>query len=72
MEENETPIRRIEDADALVKRGLGHDVIVGVAVAATGSVIHPVASAVVDKVMNRPPKEEPPEVILPPGVTKAD
>lgn len=54
----------------VVKRGLVHDVVVGVTTgAATGAGIA-AAQAAVGQLLDRPPKEQPPQVVLPPGVEK--
>jgi hypothetical protein len=58
------------DPDVPAYRGLGHDVIVALAAGAAGGAARPVAEAIVDKVTA--PKEEPPKVILPPGVKDED
>lgn len=49
-------------------RGLGHDAVVAAVGAATGGVVGPVVQQVVGADLNRPSVEQPPPVVLPPGV----
>lgn len=49
-------------------RGLGHDLLVGAAGAGVQNVVGPIVSQVTGHFLNRPPKEQPPQVVLPPGV----
>ena len=52
------------------ERGISYDLIVGAAVAAP--VVTPVVSQVTAHLLNRPKEEEPPPVVLPPGVHHPD
>ena len=54
----------------VVQRGLGHDLLIGAAGAGVQNVVGPVVQQVTEHVLNRPSKEQPPQVVLPPGVPK--
>ena len=66
MDAQESEERRVTQTE--MQRGLGHDMVVAAAGAAAGGIVSPVVSQVTGHLLNRPPKEEPPQVVLPPGV----
>ena len=49
-------------------RSAGHDLLMLAAGAGVTNVVGPVVHHVTEHILNRPPKEEPPKVVLPPGV----
>ena len=49
-------------------RSAGHDLLMLAAGAGVTNVVGPVVHQVTEHLLNRPPKEQPPEVVLPPGV----
>lgn len=63
---NDDPQSRDSRAEQAEYRGLGSDIAIALTTAVAGGATPPL----VENFLNRPPKEEPPSVVLPPGVSK--
>ena len=66
-EDGTTTGRKTAEPDS-ARGGIGHDAIVAVVSAGAGGIVGPVVQQVTDHFLNRPPREEPPAIVLPPGV----
>ena len=69
MRMSDEPQDQASDSASL-ERGLASDLAIAVSAGAAGGAASGTFSALVDNVLNRPPAEQPPEIVLPPGVSK--
>lgn len=72
LEGTEMDEERIHDGtpEPRAQRSLTSDIALAVTGGAAGGAAGAVVTGVVNSITNRPPKEEPPEIALPPGVEK--